>query len=125
MVNDNEVFFYKGKKEKSVNNNFQVRIGNAFMSNDIEKCFNVLADLDEILTGNRCSNGQEKYWRQQISQFLNEYAQKDFPSEVFYLSDGGFSRLSVYVSDDGHTKIISEPTYNSLDSVKEKWELIK
>lgn len=113
------------KDKITVGNNFQARIEKAFLQNNLDECFDVLADLDETLTGNRCSNGQAGAWKRQINDFLVNYEQGKDPDETFYLSDGGFSRLYVCLSFDDRTKIISKLTPNSSDIVKEKWEKIK
>lgn len=111
--------------EQKTKNNFQSKIETAFLSMDEELCFEILADLDEMLTGNRCSNGQAGGWKRQINEFLSQYANGGEPEQIFYLSDGGFSRLMVYVSLEDRTKIISQPTDNSLSNVKAKWEKVK
>ena len=103
----------------------ELRRTQAFKSNNLERCFNILADLDEILTGIRCATGLESSWRRQIAKFLKEYQQDEDPDEIFHLSDSGLSRLEVHVDFDGSGKIISLLTDSSQDYVKEKWDSIK
>lgn len=70
--------------------------------------------LDSVLTGK--SHSEVAHNLRHQAHLFNDMERFAYLREIYYLSDGGCSR--VYMTDDGELLL----TQNSLDKVKAKWE---
>ncbi len=73
-----------------------------------------IVQLDSVLTGKDISRTSQTARNQ--AHVLQDVIRLIENREIYYLSDGGYSR--VYFADDGELQLTS----NSLDAVKARWQ---
>lgn len=94
-----------------------VRTGNA------EGLFNRMLQVDRQLTGSNRTYGEpgDGYYETMhdtVDRFISDYKEDQRADMIYYLLDGGVSRLVVECDGD---KVIAEPTSNSTPMVKKNW----
>ncbi|MBU4210436.1 hypothetical protein KKC08_04155 [Patescibacteria group bacterium] len=97
------------------------RIVQAIRNGETDQLVSRLRQANSVLTGSQqghFSESSAKDLDQKVADFLDK-AKGGYATTIVYLGDCGLSRLCLSVMDD-ETKV--EPTYNSTDSVKKRWE---
>lgn len=104
--------------------NLTHKVIEAIKSNNVETLFNILADIDQQLTGYRlgahgCGEGLSQL-KKELEEFFKEVNELKYHANiVFYLGDSGISRLII---DAKGEKIKIFLTSNSSNEVKQKFE---
>ncbi|MBU2264497.1 hypothetical protein KJ797_04210 [Patescibacteria group bacterium] len=86
-----------------------------------------LQDTNMALTGLEQAHFSKgagiKGLKEDLTKLFRDAEKYSHADVVVYLGDGGYSRLVINIEKNG--EIMVNPSYNSLDEVKEKWEKIQ
>ncbi len=92
----------------------------AVQKRSVSDLLSAIQTINQVYIGRPFGGANEVALRATVKQFIQELNNKgDWVSGIFYLNDGGFSRLAIEVMDG---RIIMMPTANSTDQFKKLWQ---
>lgn len=93
----------------------------ATKDHDAVRLFEVLRGMDRMLTNSETPSSPDARLRDDLQEFLSEFKKYGDASYIFYLGDGGISRLNIDARmDDGSPVVRVNVTSQSSEIVKEK-----
>lgn len=116
-----------GQQEpKSRQHVFAEQVFHQIKTGDINGLVQTLIEISVQLTGiskghGKPGDGMYDVVVNNASDLINDFQVEKSARLVFYLADGGMSRLAIWCRDD---QISIEPTSNSMSRVKEAWDAL-
>jgi hypothetical protein len=95
----------------------------SMQARDRESLVAALTSINEFLTNNNQAHFlRPEVTAEEVDLLFSNIDEEDGGEHIFYLGDGGLSRLSVGIEHDGEPFIDLTP--NSTDPTKKKWQLL-